>query len=250
MRPANNVRRPRGRPNRKQHGSPRSQTYDSHGPDVRVRGNATQIYDKYLSLARDAAASGDRVAAEGYFQFAEHYFRIINDSTDPRRANPQQQGRGEHGQNGADQQRADQQRAERDQGRGPQGQQPVPSEQPPLEMEQPFIDQNQAQGMWPPQVDGAPEAAPAGGDGSGRRRRAADGEAKADGADESGNGTGGEAAKADGSEEDAPPRRAARGRPRGRRKANGAAKSDEDTAPEEKDGGSPASDAESEGLST
>ncbi len=243
MRPANNVRRPRGRQNRKQHGSPRSQTYDSNGPDVRVRGNATQIYDKYLSLARDAAASGDRVAAEGYFQFAEHYFRIMNDSTDPRRANPQQ-GRGEHSQNGADQPR------DREQTRGQQGQQPGPSEQPPLEMEQPFIDQNQAQGMWPPQVDGAPDAAPAGSDGGGRRRGASQSETEADAGDEAGNGKGDGAAKSDGSDEEAPPRRAARGRPRGRRKANGAAKSDEDTAPEEKDGGSPASDAESEGLST
>lgn len=89
MRPGNNARRPRGRPNRKQHGSPRAHTYDSHGPDVRIRGNAPQIYDKYVTLARDAAASGDRIAAEGYYQFAEHYFRIMNDSTDPRRPAPQ-----------------------------------------------------------------------------------------------------------------------------------------------------------------
>jgi hypothetical protein len=89
MRPGNNARRPRGRPNRKQHGSPRAHTFDSHGPDVRIRGNAPQIYDKYVTLARDATASGDRIAAEGYYQFAEHYFRIMNDSTDPRRPVPQ-----------------------------------------------------------------------------------------------------------------------------------------------------------------
>ena len=63
--------------------SPRSQTFDSNGPDVRVRGNAHQVYEKYLALARDANSSGDRIAAEGYFQFAEHYFRVLNDSTDP-----------------------------------------------------------------------------------------------------------------------------------------------------------------------
>ena len=63
--------------------SPRSQTFDSNGPDVRVRGNAHQVYEKYLALARDATSSGDRIAAEGYFQFAEHYFRLLNDSTDP-----------------------------------------------------------------------------------------------------------------------------------------------------------------------
>jgi hypothetical protein len=45
---------------------------------VKIRGTANQIYDKYQLLARDAAASGDRVAAENYLQHAEHYFRIIS----------------------------------------------------------------------------------------------------------------------------------------------------------------------------
>ena len=55
----------------------RSQTFDSNGPDVRVRGNAFQILEKYVALARDAHASGDRIAAENYYQHAEHYYRII-----------------------------------------------------------------------------------------------------------------------------------------------------------------------------
>ncbi|MEM7224157.1 MAG: DUF4167 domain-containing protein [Pseudomonadota bacterium] len=88
MRQGNNSRRLRGRPNRKQHISPRAQIYDSHGPDVRIRGNAPQVYEKYLALARDATAAGNRVGAESYFQFAEHYFRIMNDTTDPQRAAP------------------------------------------------------------------------------------------------------------------------------------------------------------------
>ena len=67
------------------------QTFDSNGPEVRVRGNAHQVYEKYLNLARDATASGDRIAAEGFYQFAEHYYRIVNDSTDPQRNQPQQQ---------------------------------------------------------------------------------------------------------------------------------------------------------------
>ncbi|MGE4352215.1 MAG: DUF4167 domain-containing protein [Bdellovibrionales bacterium] len=54
----------------------RHQTFDSNGPDVRVRGNAWQVYEKYLSLARDASSSGDRVMAENYLQHAEHYYRI------------------------------------------------------------------------------------------------------------------------------------------------------------------------------
>jgi len=58
----------------------RSQTFDSNGPDVRVRGNAFQILEKYVALARDAHASGDRIAAENYYQHAEHYYRLINES--------------------------------------------------------------------------------------------------------------------------------------------------------------------------
>jgi len=55
----------------------RHQTFDSNGPDVRVRGNAWQVFEKYQALARDAASSGDRVAAENLLQHAEHYYRII-----------------------------------------------------------------------------------------------------------------------------------------------------------------------------
>src|SRR5215475_6449747 len=54
-----------------------ARNYESNGPDVRLRGTAAQIAQKYLSLARDALASGDLVAAESYFQHAEHYNRII-----------------------------------------------------------------------------------------------------------------------------------------------------------------------------
>ncbi len=84
------MRRPRGRPNRKQHGSPRGHGLDSQGPEGRIRGNAPQIYERYLTLARDAATSGDRVAAESHYQHAEHYFRVMNDSTDPQRAAQEQ----------------------------------------------------------------------------------------------------------------------------------------------------------------
>lgn len=55
----------------------RHQVYDSNGPEVRIRGNAMQVYDKYLALARDAQASGDRVKAESLLQHAEHYYRIV-----------------------------------------------------------------------------------------------------------------------------------------------------------------------------
>jgi hypothetical protein len=55
----------------------RNQSFDSNGPEVRVRGNAWQVHEKYQTLARDAQMSGDRVAAENFFQHAEHYYRII-----------------------------------------------------------------------------------------------------------------------------------------------------------------------------
>ena len=55
----------------------RNQTFDSNGPDVRIRGTAVQVNEKYQSLARDAMTSGDRIMAENYFQHAEHYYRII-----------------------------------------------------------------------------------------------------------------------------------------------------------------------------
>lgn len=68
----------RGRNQRRRPGGPNpNRALDSNGPDVRIRGTANQIYDKYLALARDASSSGDRVKAESYLQHAEHYFRLI-----------------------------------------------------------------------------------------------------------------------------------------------------------------------------
>lgn len=55
----------------------RNHVFDSSGPEVRLRGTAQQLFEKYLQLGRDATSGGDRVAAEGYFQHAEHYFRIL-----------------------------------------------------------------------------------------------------------------------------------------------------------------------------
>lgn len=54
-----------------------NRTYDSSGPDVKIRGSASHVYEKYLQLARDANSSGDRVTAENYLQHAEHYYRIV-----------------------------------------------------------------------------------------------------------------------------------------------------------------------------
>ena len=96
MKPGSNGRRPRGRPNRKQqHGGPsRPNNFDSSGPEGRVRGNAHQVYERYLAMARDAVSASDRVAAETYYQYAEHYFRVLNSSTDPQQNGQARQDRG------------------------------------------------------------------------------------------------------------------------------------------------------------
>jgi hypothetical protein len=57
--------------------NPLTRTYDSSGPDVKIRGTAQHIAEKYTTLARDAQSAGDRVMAENYLQHAEHYNRII-----------------------------------------------------------------------------------------------------------------------------------------------------------------------------
>ncbi len=79
MRQGQNSKRSRGRGSGRRSNVPaRHQTFDSNGPSVRIRGNAYQVYEKYLALARDATASGDRITAENFLQHADHYFRIIN----------------------------------------------------------------------------------------------------------------------------------------------------------------------------
>ena len=85
MRPQQQNRRMRGRNNNgggnnnqnRKGPNPLTRSYESNGPDVKIRGSAQQIADKYMQLARDAQGSGDRVMAEIYLQHAEHYNRII-----------------------------------------------------------------------------------------------------------------------------------------------------------------------------
>lgn len=76
MRQGQQNRRGRGRGGRKPQ-NPLARNYESNGPDVKIRGTAAHIAEKYMSLARDALASGDMVSAESYLQHAEHYNRII-----------------------------------------------------------------------------------------------------------------------------------------------------------------------------
>ena len=103
-----NIKRMRGRSNRSggggggfrsyQTGTPlnRNHVFDSSGPEQRVRGTAQQLYDKYQQLGRDASSAGDRVLAESYFQYAEHYFRITLAMNQAQGTH----GQGAHGQSG------------------------------------------------------------------------------------------------------------------------------------------------------
>ena len=90
MRPGQNTRsrgRNGGGPHHNnQHRGPRPphriQTFDSNGPAVKIRGNAYQVFERYLAMAREAQTSGDRIAAENLFQHAEHYYRIMQAAGD------------------------------------------------------------------------------------------------------------------------------------------------------------------------
>ena len=75
--------RPRGRfnanrPFNQQPRNPNNQTFDSNGPNTKIRGSAQQIFERYLALAREATANDDRIAAENFYQHAEHHFRVDN----------------------------------------------------------------------------------------------------------------------------------------------------------------------------
>ena len=81
MKPGPNFKRGRGRSNRRpQAGSSRVSGKDGGHQEIRVRGNLQQILEKYLTLAREATSGGDRIAAENYYQHAEHYYRLLNAS--------------------------------------------------------------------------------------------------------------------------------------------------------------------------
>jgi hypothetical protein len=100
MRPnqnSSNKNRQRGRNNNggRKHINPLSRNFESNGPDVKVRGNASHVAEKYLQLARDAQSSGDPVLAENYLQHAEHYFRIVAAAQPQNQLRPDQIGQQE-----------------------------------------------------------------------------------------------------------------------------------------------------------
>jgi hypothetical protein len=77
-----------GNNNNRSH-NPLTKVFESNGPDVKIRGTASHVAEKYIQLARDAQSSGDPVAAENYYQHAEHYFRLIAAAQEQFRQSPQ-----------------------------------------------------------------------------------------------------------------------------------------------------------------
>src|ERR1700748_1461570 len=72
--------------------NPMTRVFESTGPDIKIRGTASHVAEKYVQLARDARSSGDPVAAENYYQHAEHYFRLIAAAQEQfRQSQPQNQ---------------------------------------------------------------------------------------------------------------------------------------------------------------
>lgn len=82
MRQPSNQKRGRGGRSGGRKGNVHSgnRTFESNGPNSKIRGNANQLYEKYQNLARDASAAGDRISAENFLQHAEHYYRIMSQS--------------------------------------------------------------------------------------------------------------------------------------------------------------------------
>ena len=120
--------------------NPLTRVYESNGPDVKIRGTASHIAEKYIQLARDAQSSGDPVAAENYYQHAEHYFRLIAAAQEQfRQQNPYyQQQQPQQGQN-APQGAADDNFDDGDDDGQPFMGQNEPSFQPQQQQAQPYL---------------------------------------------------------------------------------------------------------------
>jgi len=121
--------------------NPLTRVYESNGPDVKIRGTASHIAEKYIQLARDSQSSGDPVAAENYYQHAEHYFRLIAAAQEQfRQQNPYYQQQPQQGQApGAPQGAADDFEDDGDEGQPYMGQNEPSFVQPPQQQPQPYI---------------------------------------------------------------------------------------------------------------
>ena len=139
----NGQKRMRGRNNNNHRKSqnPLTRVYESNGPDVKIRGTASHVAEKYIQLARDAQSSGDPVAAENYYQHAEHYFRLIAAAQEQfRQQNPYYNQQPQQGQNPPQGAADDNYDDGEDDGQPYMGQnEPSYAPQPPAPQAQPFL---------------------------------------------------------------------------------------------------------------
>src|SRR3569833_1456416 len=92
MRNRNNNNNSNNNNNNRRGQNPQTRVIETNGPDIKIRGTASHVAEKYVQLARDARSSGDPVAAENYYQHAEHYFRLIAAAQEQFRQNQQPRG--------------------------------------------------------------------------------------------------------------------------------------------------------------
>jgi hypothetical protein len=118
--------------------NPMTRVFESNGPDIKIRGTASHVAEKYVQLARDARSSGDPVAAENYYQHAEHYFRLIAAAQEQFRQNQPQQ------RPGSDEVTTSDDGDDEGEGYSNFGQEPgfVPAQQQP-QQQQPYVRENQ-----------------------------------------------------------------------------------------------------------
>ena len=95
MKQGSNSRRPRGRRNSDKRSPNRNNNHDHGGSDLRLRGNASQVYEKYLALARDALSVDDSISSENYSQHAEHFYRIMTSNAENQK-NSNNSGQGQN----------------------------------------------------------------------------------------------------------------------------------------------------------
>jgi hypothetical protein len=143
----NGQKRMRGRNNNNNNNNhrksqnPLTRVYESNGPDVKIRGTASHIAEKYIQLARDSQSSGDPVAAENYYQHAEHYFRLIAVAQEQfRQQNPYYNAQQPQQGQGTPQGAADDNYDDDDDGQPYMGQnEPGFAPQPPVPQAQPYL---------------------------------------------------------------------------------------------------------------
>jgi hypothetical protein len=139
--------------------------YESNGPDVKVRGTAQHVADKYLQLARDAHSAGDTVMAEGYFQHAEHYLRILAAAQPFSQQNPQQRrpGGDDYSYEDGDEQGSDDEQPTTAAGNGETQRQPQPQPYQPQPQPQQQVQQQAQQPTASAVSEGAAGEQPWGG---------------------------------------------------------------------------------------